>query len=41
MRWARALGLDLSGFPNLALFYQRVSSNAGVEAVRHAEGLPV
>ena len=41
MRWARALGLDLSGFPNLATFYQRVSANAGVEAVRHAEGLPV
>ena len=39
LRWAGALGIDLSGLDNLAAFKQRMEADAGVQAVLKAEGL--
>lgn len=38
-RWARAVKLDLSGFPNLEAFQKRVGSRKAVLAAMRAEGL--
>jgi len=38
-RWADGVKLDLSGFPALRAFQQRVSARAGVQAALAAEGL--
>lgn len=38
-RWARAVKLDLSGFPNLEAFQKRVAGRKAVVAAMRAEGL--
>lgn len=38
-RWARAVKLDLSGFPNLEAFQKRVGSRKAVLEALRAEGL--
>ncbi len=38
-RWARAVKLDLSGFPNLEAFQKRVGSRKAVQEALRAEGL--
>jgi len=38
-RWARAVKLDLSGFPNLEAFQKRVGARKAVLAAMRAEGL--
>jgi glutathione S-transferase len=38
-RWARAVKLDLSGFPNLEAFQKRVGSRKAVVEAMRAEGL--
>lgn len=39
LRWAKGLGVDLSGLANLDAFFQRMSADAGVQAALQAEGL--
>ena len=39
LRWAGAVGVDLSNLPNLAAFRQRMDADAGVQAALKAEGL--
>jgi len=39
LRWAKSLGLDLSGLGNLDAFAQRMSADAGVREALGAEGL--
>ena len=39
LRWADALGVDLSGLDNLAAFRQRMDADPGVQAALRAEGL--
>lgn len=39
LRWAAALGIDLSGFDHLAAFKARMEADAGVQAALAAEGL--
>ncbi len=39
LRWAGALGVDLSGMPNIAAFKGRMEADAGVQAALKAEGL--
>ena len=39
VRWAGALGVDLSGLDNLARFDARMAADAGVQAAMKAEGL--
>lgn len=39
LRWADGLGVDLSGFDNLAAFKQRMEADPGVRAALKAEGL--
>ena len=39
LRWARGLGIDLSGLDNLAAFKARMEADEGVRAVLAAEGL--
>ncbi|VEI48420.1 glutathione S-transferase [Actinobacillus equuli] len=39
LNWCRLLGLDFSHLEQLSPFMQRVEANAGVDAVRIAEGL--
>ncbi|MGB3392722.1 MAG: glutathione S-transferase N-terminal domain-containing protein [Stenotrophomonas sp.] len=39
LRWAGAVGVDLSGLDNLAAFKARMEADAGVQAVLKAEGL--
>ncbi len=38
-RWARVVKLDLSGYPNLAAFQERVAARKGVREALLAEGL--
>ncbi len=37
-RWARAMGIDLSGFDNLARFFDTMSTDAGVQRALVQEG---
>ena len=39
LRWAKAMNVDLAGFDNLARFFERMSSDPGVQAALKAEGL--
>ncbi|SBV35107.1 Glutathione S-transferase GST-4.5 [uncultured Stenotrophomonas sp.] len=39
LRWAGAVGVDLSGLDNLATFKARMEADAGVQATLKAEGL--
>ena len=39
LRWAGAVGVDLSGLDNLATFKARMETDAGVQAALKAEGL--
>ncbi len=39
LRWARSVGIDLSGLGNLDAFARRMSADAGVRAALLAEGL--
>jgi glutathione S-transferase len=39
LRWAKAVGVDLSGLSNLAAFFERMSADAGVQAALAAEGV--
>jgi len=39
LRWAGAVGVDLSGLDNLAAFKARMEADAGVQAALKAEGL--
>lgn len=39
LRWARSVGIDLSGLANLDAFFDRMSADAGVQAALKAEGL--
>ena len=39
LRWAKGLGVDLSGLANLDAFFQRMSADTGVQAALQAEGL--
>lgn len=39
LRWAHGLGINLSGFDNLAAFKTRMEADDGVQAVLQAEGL--
>jgi glutathione S-transferase len=39
LRWAGAMGMDLSGLDNLAAFKARMDADAGVQAALKAEGL--
>ena len=39
LRWAGAVGVDLSGLENLAAFKARMDADAGVQAAMKAEGL--
>lgn len=39
LRWAKAMSVDLAGFDNLARFFERMSSDRGVQAALKAEGL--
>lgn len=39
LRWARALGLDLSQLANLEGFYQRVEADPGVQSALKTQGL--
>lgn len=39
LRWAKGLGVDLSGLANLETFFQRMSADTGVQAALQAEGL--
>lgn len=39
LRWARAVGVDLSGLSNLQRFFETLSADAGVRAALKTEGL--
>lgn len=39
LRWARSVGVDLSGLTHLDAFFDRMSADAGVQAALKAEGL--
>lgn len=39
LRWARGMGVDLSGYDNLATFFERMSADAAVRKVLAEEGL--
>lgn len=39
VRWAKALGMDLSGLPNLQAHFERVSQNNGVQSALKAQGV--
>lgn len=39
LRWAKAVGVDLSGLSDLAAFFERMSADAGVQAALAAEGV--
>ncbi len=38
-RWAHAVKMDLSGFPSLLAFFERMNADPGVQAALKAEGL--
>ena len=39
LRWAKSVGVDLSGLGNLDAFAQRMAADAGVREALRAEGL--
>lgn len=39
VRWAKALGMDLSGLPNLQAHFERVGQNDGVQSALKAQGV--
>jgi len=39
LRWAHSLKMDLSGFPNLLAFHERMNEDSGVKAAVAAQGL--
>ena len=39
LRWAKSVGIDLSGLAHLDAFAQRMAADAGVRAALEAEGL--
>lgn len=39
LRWAKGMGIDLSGYDNLSKFVERMSADAGVRKVLAEEGL--